>query len=107
MRALFRIARVWLVVCLCFAMRAAVMNAQCVSHQSHETAVSVINASSWPITISVDGVMRATVPPAEVSVDLNVGPGQHFLAADVSTDREAFSVSRKLVVPAGSMCVWT
>ncbi len=107
MRALFRIARLGLVVCLCLVARAAVVNAQCVSHPSRETTISVINASSWPITFSIDGVTRATVPPAEVSIDFNISPGQHFLLAETSIDGETFSISRRLVIPAGSMCMWT
>jgi hypothetical protein len=107
MRSIIRIARLCLVVCLCFAVRVAVVNAQCTPHPSHETTVSVINVSNWPITFSVDGVTRTTVPPAEVSIDFNVGPGQHLLLAETSVDGETFSVSRRMVVPAGSMCVWT
>lgn len=94
-------------VCLCFAVRAAVVNAQCAPHPSRETTVSVINASNWPITFSIDGVTRATVPSAEVSNDFHVGPGQHLLLAEASIEGESVSVSRHLVVPAGSMCVWT
>jgi len=56
MRSLIRIARLWLVVCLCLAARAAVANAQCTPHPSHETTLSVINASRWrlffPLTVS-------------------------------------------------------
>ena len=107
MRSLIRIGRLWLVVCLCFGMRTAVVNAQCAPHPSHETTVSVINASSSPITFSIDGVTRATVPPAEVSIDFNLSPGQHLLLAETSFDGENFSISRRLVIPAGSMCVWT
>jgi hypothetical protein len=87
--------------------RAAVVNAQCAPHPSRETTVTVINASSWPITFSIDGVTRAAVPPAEVSIDFNVSPGQHFLLAETSIDGETFSIARRMVVPAGSMCVWT
>lgn len=106
MRGLIRIARVCLVVCFCVAVRAEA-NAQCVPHQSRETTVSVINVSSSPITFSVDGVTRTTVAPSEVSIDFNVSPGQHLLRAETSVDGEIFSVSRRIVVPAGSMCVWT
>jgi hypothetical protein len=106
MRVLFRIARVWLVVCLCFAVRAALVNAQCAPHPSRETTVSVVNASNWPIAFSIDGVTRATVPSAEVSLDFTISPGQHFLLAETSIDGENFSISRRLVIPAGSMCVW-
>ena len=107
MRGLFRIARVWLVLCLCLVAGAVVAHAQCAPQSSHETTISVINASSWPITLSVDGVTRATILSAEVSSDLHVSPGQHFLLAEVSVDGETISVSRRLVVPAGSTCVWT
>ena len=107
MRSLIRIARLWLVVCLCLAARAAVANAQCTPHPSHETTLSVINASRWPIIFSVDGVTTATVPSAEVSIDFNVSPGQHLLVAETSIEGEAFSIVRRLVIPAGSMCVWT
>ena len=107
MRALFRIARLQLVVCLGIASAAVVASAQCVPHPSHETAISVINASSWPITFSVDGVTRATVPAADVSIDFNVGPGQHLLLAHTSVGDEKYSISRRLVIPAGSICVWT
>ena len=55
MRSLFRIGRIWLVVCLCLAAHAAVANAQCTPHPSHETTLSVINASRWrlffPLTV--------------------------------------------------------
>jgi len=107
MRAVLRIPQVWLVVCLCFAVRAAVVNAQCAPHPSRETTVSVLNASSWPITFSIDGVPRATAASAELSFDFNVSPGEHFLLAETSIDGENFSISRRLVIPAGSMCVWT
>lgn len=107
MKSIIRIAPLWLGVCLCLVARAAEVNAQCAPHASHETTVSVINASSWPITFSIDGVTRATVPPAEVSVDFNISPGQHFLLAETSIDGETFSISRRLVIPAGSMCMWT
>jgi len=106
MRELSRIARVCLVVGFCVAVRAEAI-AQCVPHPSHETTVSVINVSGWSITFSVDGVTRTTVPSSEVSIDFNVSPGQHLLLAEVSADGETFSVSRRMVVPAGSMCVWT
>jgi hypothetical protein len=99
--------RVWLVACLCLAAWAAVVNAQCAPHPSRETTVSVINASNWPIAFSIDGVTRATVPAAEVSLDFTISPGQHFLLAEASIDGETFSISRRMVVPAGSMCVWT
>lgn len=107
MRALFRIARVWLVLCLCFAVRVAVVNAQCAPQPSRETTVRVINASSWPITFSIDGVTKRIVSPAEVSIDFNLSPGQHFLLAEASIDGENLSISRKLLIPAGSMCAWT
>jgi len=107
MRSLFGIGRIWLVMCLCLAARAAVANAQCTPHPSHETTLSVINASRWPISFSLDGVTRATVPSAEVSIDFNVSPGQHLLVAETSIEGEAFSIARRLVIPAGSMCVWT
>jgi hypothetical protein len=83
------------------------VNAQCAPHPSHETTVSVINASRWPIIFSLDGVTRASVPSAEVSIDFNVSPGQHLLVAQTSIEGEAFSIVRRLVIPAGSMCVWT
>ncbi len=107
MRALFRSARVCLVVCLFLAVRAAVANAQCAPHPSQKATVSVINASSWPITFSIDGVRRATVPSADVSIDFNLSSGQHFLLAEASIDGEHLSISRRMVIPAGSMCVWT
>lgn len=107
MRALFGIARLQLVVCFCIASAAVVSSAQCGSDPSHKTAISVINASNWPITFSVDGVTRATVPAADVSIDFNVGPGQHLLLANTSVGDEEYSISRRLVIPAGSICVWT
>jgi hypothetical protein len=106
MRALFRIWRICLVVCLCLTANTLVASAQCTSHPSHETTVSVINASQWPIIFSVDGVTRATIPAVTVS-DFHLSPGQHFLVAETSIEGEVFSIDRKLVVPAGSMCVWT
>lgn len=107
MKVLFTISRVSLVLSLCLVVGVVVASAQCASHSSHETTISVINISSWPITLSIDGVTRATILSAEVSGDLHVSPGQHFLLAEVSIDGETISVSRRLVVPAGSMCVWT
>ena len=107
MRAPFRIARLQLLVCFCIASAAIVASAQCRPHPSHKTAISVINASNWPIIFSVDGVTRATVPAAEVSIDFNVGPGQHLLLANTSVGDEKYSISRRLVIPAGSICVWT
>lgn len=107
MRVLLTISRVSLVLSLYLVVSAVVANAQCAPHSSHETTISVINASSWPITLSIDGVTRATILSVEVSGDLQVSPGQHFLLAEVSIDGEIISVSRRLVVPAGSMCVWT
>ena len=106
MRELSRIARVCLVLGFCVAVRAEA-SAQCVPHPSHETTVSVINGSGWSIIFSVDGVTRTTVAPSEVSIDFNVRPGQHLLRAEAAVDDETFSVSRRIVVPAGSMCVWT
>ena len=107
MTSLIRIARLWLVVCVWCAAATAVASAQCVPHSAHETTISVINVSSRTITFSVDGVMRASVPPSEVSIDFNVSPGQHLLLAETSVEGETFSVSRRMVVPAGSMCIWT
>jgi len=107
MKARLRIVPVWLAACLCFAVRAATVSAQCAPHPSRGTTISVVNASNWPITFSIDGMMRATVPSAEVSNDFHVGPGEHVLLAEGSIEGEIVSVSRNLVVPAGSMCVWT
>jgi hypothetical protein len=107
MRALLRMTRVWPVLCLCLVGSAGVARAQCTPDASHDTTLSVINASSWPITFSIDGMTRATVPPAELSTDFHISPGQHFLRAETSIDGENFSISRRLVIPAGSMCVWT
>jgi len=107
MRRLVRIASVWLVLCFCLAVCTAVASAQCAPHPSRETTISVINASNWPLNFSVDGVPRATVVSAELSIDFHVSPGQHVLLAETSVDGESFSISRRLVVPAGSMCVWT
>ena len=106
MRGLLKIGRMCLLLCFCLAASAKVGAAQCTSHPAHETTISVINTSSWPIIFSVDGVTRGVVPSVTVS-DFNVSPGQHVLVAETSIDGETLSIARRVVVPAGSMCVWT
>ena len=70
MKTLNSVMRPWMVVCLVL-LGAAVdeTKEQCVAHPDRETAVSVMNASNYPIIIYIDGVDRGRLLPGERSID--------------------------------------
>ena len=108
MKTLNSLMRPWMVVCLVLLGAAvAETKAQCVAHPDRETAVSVMNASNYPIIIYIDGVDRGRLLPGERSIDFVISPGEHLLLAETMIGGEMVSASRQVVVMAGSVCTWT
>jgi hypothetical protein len=107
MKALTRVARPRLVVCLfVLAIAPVLAKAQCVNQPSGKSAIAVMNASDYFITFYVDGVKQARVFAQERSLDFSVSPGRHVLMAESIINGETLSATRTLIVPAGSICTW-
>src|SRR5574341_552866 len=108
MKALTRVIRPWVVVCLfLLPMAPALAKAQCVSNPASETAVGVMNSSNYFITFYIDGVNKGGVPAEARTIDFIVSPGEHLLMAETVIGSETLSATRTVVIPAGSVCTWT
>ena len=108
MKTLTSVMRLWTVVCLVLLVTAvAETKAQCVAHPDRETAMSVVNASNYPITVYIDGMDRGRLLPGELSIDFVISPGEHLLLAETMIGGELVSASRLLMVMPGSLCTWT
>jgi len=106
MKALNRVTRLLLVVCLFVFGAASVATAQCVNQASGKTAIGVMNASDYFITFAIDDGDRVGVPAQERSIDFAVSPGEHVLRAETVHRGETLSATRTLFVPVGAICTW-
>lgn len=96
------------VVCLVLLVAAvADTKAQCVAHPNRETAVGVMNASNYSLTVYINGMLRGRVLPGERSMDFVISPRQHLLLAETMIGGESVSASRQVVLMPGSVCTWT
>src|SRR5688572_24250348 len=84
-----------------------VASAQCVANPTGETAVGLQNASSYYLTLYIDGARRDGVPPGDRSVDFIVTPGEHTLRADAVINDQTVSALRTANIPEGHVCTWT
>jgi hypothetical protein len=108
MKTLTSVMRPWMVVCLALLVTAvAETKAQCVAHPDRETAVGVMNASNYSITVYIDGMLRGRLLPGERSIDFVISPSEHLLLAETMIGGELVSASRQVVVMPGSVCTWT
>jgi hypothetical protein len=102
------VMRPLMVVCLALLVTTvAETKAQCVAHPDRETAVGVMNASNYSITIYIDGMLRSRLLSGERSIDFVISPGEHLLLAETMIGGELVSASRQVVVMPGSVCTWT
>ena len=108
MKAVTSVMRPCVVVCLVLLVAAvAETKAQCVAHPDRETAVRVMNASNYSITVYIDGMARGRLLPGERSIDFVISAGEHLLLAETMISGEFVSASRQVVVMPGSVCTWT
>ena len=108
MKTVTSVMRLWIVVCLVLLVAAvAETKAQCVAHPDRETAVGVMNASNYAITVYIDGMDRGRLLPGERSVDFVISPGEHLLLAETMIGGELVSAAREVVVEPGTICTWT
>lgn len=97
-----------MVMCLIlFVAAVAETKAQCVPHPDRDTAIGVMNASNYPITIYIDGMEIGRLLPGERSIDFVISPGEHLLIAETMIGGELVSATRQVVVDPGSVCTWT
>lgn len=82
-------------------------SAQCVKNPTDETAVGLQNASSYYLTLYIDGQRMAGVPAGDKSVDFVVTPGSHTLLAEAVVGGETVTASRTADIPEGYVCTWT
>ena len=79
---------------------------QCVVSGTGETAVSVKNASSYPLTFRVDHDSNLVIRAGQRSIELAISPGEHTLFARASSD-DALTASRVMAIVEGRVCMWT
>lgn len=107
MKAVTGVMRPCVVVCLLLLGAAvAETKAQCVAHPDRKTAVGVMNASNYSVTVYIDGMVRGRLLPGERSIDFVISAGEHLLLAETMIGVDLVSASRQVVVTPGTVCTW-
>ena len=107
MKVLTKIARTSLIVCAVMLVTVRVADAQCAPNPTHETSLSIMNASAYALTFYVDGARRGVGWPGELSMSFIITPGEHVLFAEAVVDGETLSASRRVTIAPGQACTWT
>lgn len=74
---------------------------------SGETAIGLINASSYYLIFYIDGENMGGVPSGDRSAYFNVSPGRHTVRADARISGKTVSVEHTAYVPSGEIVSWT
>lgn len=80
---------------------------QCYVNPTGESAVGMMNSSSYFLTFYIDGENKGGVPSGDKSIDFVISPGEHSLTAVAIIGGQTSSAGRTATIPAGYVCTWT
>lgn len=107
-RQILRITLIGLAVFVLNASLFQTVSGQCVDHPDKKTALKFANESGYDLTFFVDDDEAGVVVASKtVSMEQEVGPGEHLLRARAIIRDAGFWVWVVNDVPEGQVCTWT